>query len=391
MGRAFDPSASWVPAQLRKPVKEALEAGWTPGKDRIKAGGWFIYSPKKTEKFYVPITCKDPDNVAKKLRSLISSAYIRETNAFEPNMARAPHVTEYLSGLAENAVLEGAIIRPGPTPTIECPDCDLEFTGWDAFAGHQKACQERVRARLAAKDERARVVALRTEGKTYSEIADMVSLPRHEVAAIVASLNGDLPAKRPKVVPEEGGTAARPSEGTSQNADGWTETVHSGTIGNKEETPLATESSTPTPKPGPKTPSKAEPTRKGGYKWTQVNGRGNPLHEIMYETIRMNRRFNAETDSKYAKRLSDYIEGEGLLGKLPNADPEVQAAYVLGQIKELLGVSEPQEPEEDPEVIKQLQVQVAEKDAEIATLTKKVGEYSDFFSAMSEMAPKEPK
>lgn len=391
MSKEFDPSANWIPAQLKKPVREALDAGWKPGKDRIKAGGWFLYSPKGSEKFYIPNTCKDPDTVAKKLRALISKAYLSEPNAFEPTMP--PEAAALLQDWSESAIMSGAVIIPGPIPHIRCPVCDLEYEGWEAFANHQGECGEAAIAaaeKSSPEKERARVVALRTEGKTYSEIVEMVDLPQHEVAALVASLNGGLPPKKPKPVLPKGGGAVRPAEGVLQSATDSTESVHSGTISTKEEAPLATESTTPTPKPGTKQESEATPKpRKGGYKWTQVNGRGNPLHEIVYEAVRMNRRFNAETDSKYAKRLADYIEGEGLLGKLPNADPDVQAAYVLGQIKELLGLGQPQEPEEDPEVIKQLQVQVAEKDAEIANLTKKVGEYTDFFLAMSEMAPKE--
>lgn len=156
---------------------------------------------------------------------------------------------------------------------------------------------------------------------------------------------------------------------------------------------MATQSSTPTPKPGPK-PGPApqrnpETGRKQGYQWTQVNGRGNPLHEIIYEAVRMTRRFKDETDSKYSKRLADYIEGEGLLAKLPDADPDVQAAYVLGQIRDLLGGGEPQGLSE--EEVEQFKKDIAERDEQIAGLTKKVDEYKDFFSAMSEMAPKEPK
>lgn len=392
MSGSFDPSASYVPAGLRKAAKEAINLGWTAKKSGRE--GWFLRSPKGSEKFYVPITCKDPDALSRELRKRINNAYVNERSAFKPDLP--PEAAQAMLALADSAIAKGAVIVPGPDPHITCPVCDEEYEGWEAFANHQDACAKAAAEAKHAK-ERARVVALRAAGKTYSEIAEAVSLPRHEVAAIVAALNGDLPAKQPKAVPEEGGSAVRPSEGVPQDAPGSTELGHSGTISTKEETPLATESTTPAPKPGPKQAPKtqgtpaAQPTRKTGYKWTQVKGRENPLHEIIYEAVRMNRRFTGETDSKWTKRLADYIEGEGLLGKLPEADPDVQAAYVLGQIKELLGVGEPQESEEDAETIKKLEASVAEKDAEIATLTKKVGEFSDFFSAMSEMAPKETK
>lgn len=378
MSGSFDPSASYVPAGLRKAAKEATNLGWTAKKSGRE--GWFLRSPKGSERFYIPITCKDADALSRKLRSKINNAYVNERSAFKPDLP--PEAAATMLALAESAMAKGAVIVPGPDPHITCPVCDEEYEGWEAFANHQEACSKAAAEAKQAK-ERARVVDLRAAGKTYSEIAEMVSLPRHEVAAIVASLNGDLPAKQAKAVPEEGGSADRPSEGVPQSATDSTESGHSGTISTKEETPLATESNTPTPKPGPKPEAKP---RKGGYKWTQVNGRGNPLHEIMYEAVRMNRRFNAETDSKYAKRLADYIEGEGLLGKLPNADPDVQAAYVLGQIKELLGVGEPQESEEDAETIKQLQVSVAQKTEEIDTLTKKVGDLRGILSTFSDLA-----
>lgn len=378
MSGSFDPSASYVPAGLRKAAKEATNLGWTAKKSGRE--GWFLRSPKGSERFYIPITCKDADALSRKLRSKINNAYVNERSAFKPDLP--PEAAATMLALAESAMAKGAVIVPGPDPHITCPVCDEEYEGWEAFANHQEACSKAAAEAKQAK-ERARVVDLRAAGKTYSEIAEMVSLPRHEVAAIVASLNGDLPARQAKAVPEEGGSADRPSEGVPQSATDSTESGHSGTISTKEETPLATESNTPTPKPGPKPEAKP---RKGGYKWTQVNGRGNPLHEIMYEAVRMNRRFNAETDSKYAKRLADYIEGEGLLGKLPNADPDVQAAYVLGQIKELLGVGEPQESEEDAETIKQLQVSVAQKTEEIDTLTKKVGDLRGILSTFSDLA-----
>lgn len=330
MSRVFDPSASWIPAQLKKPVKEAIEAGWTPGKDRIKAGGWFIYSPKKSEKFYIPITCRDPDNVAKKLRALISKAYLTETNAFEPDMARAPGATEYLVELSTNAVLDGAIILPGPVPSIQCPDCDLEFTGWDAFAAHQGPCQEAVRARLAAEQAAG--------------------------------------------VPEEGDGADVPAEGVSQSAPDSTEPVQSGTIGTKEETPLATEDTA--------TPPAKKKVKKGGYTWTHVE---EPLHAMLYEAVRYTRRWKNETDSKWTKRLAQYIEEEGLLNTLVfEVDADAKASHVLDQIRELLGEEITEGPSE--EEIEQFKKDLAEKDATIAELGEKVTELRGILTALSDMA-----
>lgn len=336
MSRGFDPSASWVPAQLRKPVKEALSQGWTPGKDRVKAGGWFIYSPKRTEKFYVPITCNDPDMLARKLRSLINKAYLAEDSAFEPGISSMPGQVEKIHRIQDKVLEAGPGIAQGPSPYLTCPDCDGEWLEIEGFMAHQAACQERVRAHLAAEQERT--------------------------------------------VPEEGDGAVRPSEGVSQDVTDSTEPVHSGTISTKEETPLADESSTPTPKPGPKT------GRARGYTWTQVTGKENPLHEVLYEAVRYTRRFKNETDSKYTLRLAQYIEAEGLLNRLAFADPDVQATATLEKIRELLGGGEDQSTEEDALTIKQLEDEVAKKTAEIETLTNKVTNLRGVLDTLSSLA-----
>lgn len=331
MGASFEPSASYVPAGLRKAAKEALNMGWTARKSGRE--GWFLRSPKGKQKFYLPVSCKDADALARELRSRINKAYLAESGGVGPKYGDVPGAVDQLTRMQDKVMEQtGASIRQGPDPTLACPDCDGEWLEVDGFMAHQEACQANVRARLAA---------------------------------------------------------AHASQGVTEQA----ESAHSGTISTKEEAPLATQSSTPTPKPGPK-PGPApqrnpETGRKQGYQWTQVNGRGNPLHEIIYEAVRMTRRFKDETDSKYSKRLADYIEGEGLLAKLPDADPDVQAAYVLGQIRDLLGGGEPQGLSE--EEVEQFKKDIAERDEQIAGLTKKVDEYKDFFSAMSEMAPKEPK
>lgn len=330
MSSVFDPSASWIPKQLKKPVKEALDAGWTPADKRLGGGGWFIYSPKRTEKFCVPITCKDPDDLAKVLRSLISKAYLNEPSAFRktPPQAEAGYIQE----LADMAIMKGATIIPGETPFIRCPVCDEEYEGWEAFANHQEACDRVAHA-----------------------------------------------AKQEQQVPEEQGEADRPSEDASQSVPDSTKPAQSGTIGTKEETPLASEDTT-TPTPTPK-------KRKGGYTWTHVE---EPLHKLLYEAIRYTRRWKGETDSKWAKRLAQYIDEEGLLNTLVfEVDVDARSAHVLDQIRELLG-EEPGNGASEEE-IEQFKKDLAEKDEQIAALTRKVGEYGDFFSAMSEMAPKEAK
>lgn len=342
MGASFDPSASYVPAGLRKAAKEATNLGWTAKKSGRE--GWFLRSPKGSEKFYIPSTCKDADTLARKLRSKINNAYVNERSAFKPDLP--PEAASVMLALAESAMAKGAVIVPGPDPHITCPVCDDEYEGWEAFANHQDDC---AKAADAAKRQR--------EATVQNQPID------------------------------------RFIEGASQGVTEQAESAHSGTISTKEETPLATQSSTPTPKPGPQPGSAAqrnpETGRKQGYRWKVVNGRGNPLHEILYTAVRMNRRLREETDSNWTYRLAEFIESEGLLGKLPEADPDLQAAYVLGQIRDLLGGGEPQGPSE--EEIEQFKKDIAERDEQIAGLTKKVDEYKDFFSTMSELAPKEPK
>lgn len=343
MGRVFDPSASWIPAQLKKPVREALDAGWTPGKDRIKAGGWFIYSPKKTEKFYIPITCKDPDNVAKKLRSLINKAYLAEDSAFEPGISAVPGAVDRIHRIQDKVLDGGPGIKQGPSPYLICPDCDGEWLDTYGFAAHQEACQERMRARLAA--------------------------------------------EQAVLVPEEGDTADSPSEDVLQDVTVSTEPVHSGIIGTKEETPLAEESNTGTPERKATTPSHDPKTgRKRGYTWTRVNGKEDPLHEVLYEAVRYTRRFKNETDSKYTLRLSQYIETEGLLDRLAFADPDMQATATLEKIRELLGGGEAQGTEEDALTIKQLEDSVAEKTTEIETLKAKVTNLRGVLDTLSSLA-----
>lgn len=335
MGASFDPMASYVPAGLKKPVKEALAMGWKPGEKRVTKGGWYIYSPKGTQKFYVPITCKDADELAKKLRSLMSKAFLSEKSAFAKHYPPKDEVSELMRGVH---VLQdaGATVIPGTVPLIRCNDCDTEFPGWEQYASHQDVCQANVKAALAAKQERA--------------------------------------------VPKEGQGADRPSEGVSQDVTESTESVHSGTISTKEETPLATESSTPAPKPAP-----PKTGRRRGYTWTQVTGKENPLHEILYEAVRYNRRLKDEVDSKYSLRLAQYIESEDLLSRLSFGDPDMQATSILEKIRDLVGGGE-QENEEAAQTIKQLQEDVATKTTEIEALTKKYTDLRAVLSTFSDLA-----
>lgn len=362
MSAAFDPSASYVPAGLRKAVAEAVAVGWTAKKNRGR-GGWNMTSPKRTQTFYVPITCKDADTLAKELRSRMSKAYFAEPSAFKPKPD--PGEAAYLQELADMAIMKGATIIPGETPYIRCPICDEEYEGWEAFALHQPDC-DAAKKRADVEKERERVLDMRTAGKTYTEIADAVNLPRREVADIIDHF----------------------IEGASQDVTESPEPVHSGTISTKEETPVASTSSTPMPKPGPGKSSPevdAKTGRRRGYRWTQVSGRGNPLHEIIYTAVRMNRRLRDETDSQWTRRLADFIESEGLLGKLPDATPEGQATYMLNQIKDVLypgGLP----VEENPEEIEQYQQEIAAKNEEIEGLKKEVSTLKEFFGTMNSLA-----
>lgn len=161
---------------------------------------------------------------------------------------------------------------------------------------------------------------------------------------------------------------------------------------------MASVSTTPAPKPGPKVTPKPGPEidpktgRKRGYRWTQVTGKGNPLHEILYTAVRMNRRVRDETDSQWTLRMAEFIEAEGLLGKLPDADPELRAAYLLNQIREVL-YPDGEPVEENPEEIEQYEQAIAAKDAEIATkneeiegLNKEVSTLKEFFGTMNSLA-----
>lgn len=339
MSGSFDPSASYVPAGLRKAAREAVSLGWTAKKSGRE--GWFIRSPKGTQKFYVPITCKDADALSRKLRSLVNKAYLSEGGGLLPDFGAEPGAIAHLVGLQDKVMELGVSINQGPDPTLTCRDCDGEWVEIEGFIAHQDACRERVRARLAA--------------------------------------------EQAKEVPEEQGEADRPSDGVQQDVTDSTKPGHSGIISTKEETPLATTSSTPAPKPGPKTTRNPETGRKQGYKWTQVNGRGNPLHEIIYTAVRMNRRLRDETDSQWTRRLADFIESEGLLGKLPDATPEGQAAYMINQIKDVIWPNG-MPVDQDPEEIEQYQQEIATKNEEIEGLKKEVGTLKEFLGTMNSLA-----
>lgn len=318
----FSASDSWIPAQLRKPVKEALESGWLPAKGRTKSGGWWIYSPKKTQKFYVPITCKSPDIVAKKLRELITKAYLAERSSFVQGHGDGGADTPQMMEMVENIIADGVRIIPGSDMQMECPVCEVSFMSWEAFAAHQEGCL----AKEAAKN---------AEEQAQEEVVETVP---------------DL-----------------------------TEPAQSGTIGTKEETPVATESTTPAPKPGPK-------SKRGGYTWTTVKGKENHLHEVLYEAVRYNRRLKNETDSKYSLRLAQYIEEQELLSRLVMGEPDMQATLLLEQIREIVGVGA-----DDSEEIEQLKKDSAEKDEQITTLDAKVGELRGLLRTLSELAEEENK
>lgn len=283
MSNAFNPQASYVPAGLRKPAAEAIAMGWTAKKSGGR-GGWFIQSPKGTEKFYVPITANDPDTLAKKLRAKMSKAYLAEQSAFEPNGPRKmTYAVEELARASAEVIEDGATITPGPVPQIGCKDCDASFTGWDAFAQHQEACKERTAAALAA-------------------------------------------AQQAEVLPE-GSEPDRPSEGQAEDApENQQESGQAGTITTEEEAvPEAAAS---------------HPVKKGGYTWTHVK---EPLHRVIYAAIRYNRRWKGETDSEWSKRLAAYMEQENLLdGLTPNVEAveDGEATRLVAQIRRLLGGEE---------------------------------------------------
>jgi hypothetical protein len=278
---SFNPQASYVPAGLRKAAKEALQQGWTAKKSGRE--GWFIRSPKGTQKFYLPITAKDPDALARKLRSLINKAYLAESGGLGPKFSDVPGAVDRLTFM-QDKVMEstGGVIRQGPDPTLTCPDCDGEWVEIEGLMAHQEACQERVRAALAA--------------------------------------------EQAEEVPEEGGVVAEPSEGRTETVP---EQEQSGTIAHQEET-LNTEQA-----PAPKR------TRRS---WTLTTN--NPLHRALYVAIRSVPRRAHETDSKWALRLTEYFMEENLLDEvLPEFEPvdEVSAGRMLAQIRALVGSDEADE------------------------------------------------
>lgn len=278
MSGSFDPQASYVPAGLRKAAKEAVSQGWTAKKSGRE--GWFLRSPKGTQKFYVPITCKDPDALARKLRSLINKAYLAEDSAFEPGISSMPGAVNRIHRIQDEVLDGGPSIQQGPSPYLVCPDCDGEWLDTYGFAAHQEACQKRMRERLAAEQQQE--------------------------------------------VPEEGDGVVEPAEERTEDVP---EQTQSGTIAHEEETLTDTEQ---------------EPVRKVKRRsWTQTTN--DPLHRALYIALREAPRRTNETDSKWARRLADcFIEKDLLAEVLPEFEPtdEVTASRLLAQIRAMLGADE---------------------------------------------------
>lgn len=308
MSGSMNPQARYVPAGLRKAVDEALRLGWTAKKSG--SGGWTIRSPKGTQSFYVPITAKDPDALATRLRSKMSKAYLTEKSAFHPSLP--DEVVNAVMPAVEASLAEGVSIQPGTSPTSVCTDCNVEFLTWEAFAVHQKGCQERVAAEREALEEK--ILTLRTEGTTYEDIANAVNMDVVEVQQILAVLTEGyeqvaVPEERTEDVPEE---------------------TQSGTIAHEEETLADTNEG--------QVPTRARAKRGA---WTLTTN--DPLHRALYVAIRTNPRRINETDSKWARRLADYFVEESLLDEvLPEFEPtdEVSAGRVLAQIRALVGADE---------------------------------------------------
>lgn len=302
MSGSMNPQARYVPAGLRKAVDEALRLGWTAKKSG--SGGWTIRSPKGTQSFYVPITAKDPDALATRLRSKMSKAYLTEKSAFHPSLP--DEVVNAVMPAVEASLAEGVSIQPGTSPTSVCPDCNVEFLTWEAFAAHQKGCQERVAAEREALEEK--ILTLYTEGTSVADISLAVNLHHTEVLETIAPFVADE-QERTEDVPEE---------------------TQSGTIAHEEETLADTNEG-------------QVPTRARAKRGTWTLTTNDPLHRALYVAIRTNPRRTNETDSKWARRLADYFVEESLLDEvLPEFEPtdEVTAGRVLAQIRALVGADE---------------------------------------------------
>ena len=271
----FDPSARYVAAALRKPCAEAIAQGWTA---RKSPPGWMLRSPKRTQKFYVPASTGNPEGVARRLRELITKAFLVEDNGFRPN-APEGMAEEILENLQE---MEGATIRPGGVPTIGCDDCDREFTTWDGFAAHQKVCLANVAAEMAAE---------------YEPEAD--------------------PEPEEVLGPPEG------PEMHEEEALSSVEFVPNSTkMVNREEAVADVE-----------TPKK----KRGGYTWVHVR---DELHRALYSAVRDTTRRKGETDSKWSKRLAEYIESNDLMPSLTDSESSSSDTETLNAIRELLGGGE---------------------------------------------------
>lgn len=269
----FDPKARYVPHDLSKACSEALDQGWTA---KRSGAGWMLRSPKRTQKFHVPSHTRDANGLASRLRDLITKAWVAEDNAFRPDVPKgfAEDLMENLKGL------EGATIRPGGNPVIECNDCDREFTSWEGYAGHQKVCLANVAAHMAADQEQ----------------------------------DGDLD-------PEEVSEPQIDSEDIAQNGDLNEESQANGTkMVNREEAVAEV----------------ATGKKRGGYKWVHPKG---VLHRAIYQALRDNKRRKDETETVWAERLVAYIERRSLLEEFASTE-DSEAEQTLEAIRVLVGGGE---------------------------------------------------
>lgn len=120
-----------IPKELRDVVKRALDLGWTHKKNA--SGGHTLFSPGGAERFYVPITAKDPSTLARTFSRQIDKAFLVENGGPENGLSG-----EDLAHVIDDIHDRGGKINLGPSPTVECTLCRpaIEFSGWGAYAVH---------------------------------------------------------------------------------------------------------------------------------------------------------------------------------------------------------------------------------------------------------------
>lgn len=318
----FDPRSVRLNKEFKAVIDAAERAGWSFRK--AGNGGVRAMSPSNpAHVFYLPITTRHPEDIAKNALKLIHNSAMTEDE--EIDLMRGE-----LDTFGE--------VTPGPAPTISCRECSSEFTSWEALSAH-------VRSDHSAIDDDEQ------DNDEQDDQEEVMSNP----APTEATLDRKPHLAVVNTNPTTGVANFYESETTIEVSSGgevvWYECAH---CGEKFEKP---ESVSPhynwhirrgeaTYVNGDREIIAVGPSQRR-YRPKVVTSGG--LERDIYEAIRLNARRANMSDSVYARTLADAIqqfrERRGEVEFTSEASGEVESAseasgeaeVILAQIRDLVG------------------------------------------------------